>query len=317
MSASDNISAGIFGASEAARDILGQYINYHFARKLKKATLADELELLRQRQPIERAELLTRKRQEADIDVEKSLRLLGPQTEAKKDIARSAPVGMVYNADTDTYTPAPFAGKITVDKGSKLPRKIITSEQAQQLRNAGVDVNDQEYVIHDVPAGAQKTADIPKDANWIISEVDRILPLNEKSSGGFFGGLRQKTMGALDIEDEKFRNTADVVNSARSMVARVLKSTFGGQLSDSEREYLNSVYGAMSNYSRSERRIALTNVKRMMQEKIGVNVFTSPLDINEKVNTENMAPGTSNGWDPLKESRYQELLIKKQEGTLR
>ena len=101
-----------------------------------------------------------------------------------------------------------------------------------------------------------------------IAELNRILPLNDESSGGVIGGLRQKGMSAINIEDEKFRNTADVINSARSMVAKVLKSTFGGQLSDGEREYLNSVYGAMPNLSIAERRIALTNVKRMFENKI-------------------------------------------------
>lgn len=117
--------------------------------------------------------------------------------------------------------------------------------------------------------GTTKTTADNKDAMWAISEIDRIAPLNEGSSGGMFGAIRQKGMSAMNLEDEKFRNTADVINSLRGLVARVLKSTFGGQLSDSERDYLNSVYGAAEKYNVAERRIAMTNVKRMLQNKIG------------------------------------------------
>ena len=94
------------------------------------------------------------------------------------------------------------------------------------------------------------------------------MPLNEKSSGGLFGKVRQKVMSAANIEDEKFRNTADVTNSLKNMVAKVLKSTFGGQLSDGERAYLNEVYGAAEGQSVAERRIAMSNIKRMFENRV-------------------------------------------------
>lgn len=149
-------------------------------------------------------------------------------------------------------------------------------------------------------AGTTKTAADNKDAVWAVSEIDRISPLNEKSSGGMFGALRQKGMSAMNMEDEQFRNTADVINSLKGLVARVLKSTFGGQLSDSERDYLNSIYGAAEKYNVAERRIAMTNVKRMLQNKIGQPTAKGggALPADEQAEFEALqAEAAQKGWD--------------------
>ena len=102
-----------------------------------------------------------------------------------------------------------------------------------------------------------------------VPELDRISELNKNSRGGIIGGAIQKGSSALNIGQnaEAFKNTADVVNSLRSLVAKVLKSTFGGQLSDGERAYLDSVYGASASYTPTEREIAIKNVKQMLTSR--------------------------------------------------
>lgn len=104
----------------------------------------------------------------------------------------------------------------------------------------------------------------------VISEIDRVQKLNKDSYGGRIGQVQMKMRSGLEIgtESPKFKNTADTINTMQSQVAKVLKSTFGGQLSDGEREYLNGVYGALPSLSRSERDIAMTNVKKMLQAKL-------------------------------------------------
>jgi hypothetical protein len=121
----------------------------------------------------------------------------------------------------------------------------------------------------------------PADAQSIINEIDRVQKLNSNSYGGYFGNLEMKAKSAFNMgqDDVKFKNTADVINTMQQQVARVLKSTFGGQLSDSEREYLNNVYGALPKLSQTERDIAMTNVKRMLSSKIpnqGQNTGSGP-----------------------------------------
>lgn len=103
----------------------------------------------------------------------------------------------------------------------------------------------------------------------MLPELDRIFELNKNSRGGMVGSAKQRVSSALNIGQDKpeFTNTADTINSLRGLVAKVLKSTFGGQLSDSEREYLNGVYGAVEKYTPTERAIAITNIKRMIQNK--------------------------------------------------
>ncbi|MEK7578254.1 MAG: hypothetical protein AAB456_00850 [Patescibacteria group bacterium] len=152
-------------------------------------------------------------------------------------------------------------------------------------------------------AGTTKKLEGQGDAEFAISEIRRIRPLNERASGGFFGKIRQAGMAALDKEDQKFRDTEDVVNSLKSLVTKVLKSTFGGQLSNEERKYLDDVYGAAAGYSRAQRRIAMDNVERMLSSKIG----SSP---------ESAGSAGGGGLDPAKKARLEELRKKKQEGTL-
>ncbi len=106
-----------------------------------------------------------------------------------------------------------------------------------------------------------------------IEELTRIEPLNDKSRGGFFGRLAQRAESSVDPDkpSEEFNNTADVINTLQGMVSRVLKSTFGGQLSDSERQYLNEIYGASEKMSRKERSIAIKNVKKMLSDKLAAS----------------------------------------------
>lgn len=104
----------------------------------------------------------------------------------------------------------------------------------------------------------------------ILKEIGRVKLLNANSYGGKIGEMEYKAKSAMNMgtKDPKFTNTADILNTMQNQVSRVLKSTFGGQLSDSERAYLNQVYGALPGLSQKEREIAMTNVETMIQNKL-------------------------------------------------
>ncbi len=103
-----------------------------------------------------------------------------------------------------------------------------------------------------------------------IAEIERVEKLNKKSRGGWTGAATQKMQSGLNVgtDSPEFKNTADVLNTMKAQVARILKSTFGGQLSDGERAYLNEVYGALGTMSPAEREIAMTNVKTTLRSKL-------------------------------------------------
>lgn len=104
----------------------------------------------------------------------------------------------------------------------------------------------------------------------VTKEIDRVQELNKNSRGGLIGAAQQAASSAFNFgtESPEFINTADVINTMQAQVAKVLKSTFGGQLSEGEREYLNGVYGALGKLSPQERDIAMTNVKAMLKSKL-------------------------------------------------
>ena len=101
-----------------------------------------------------------------------------------------------------------------------------------------------------------------------FGEIDRILALNEESYGGLAGGLKYKALSASNSGegDKKFENTADIVNTLKNRVVDILKSSFGGQLSDAEREYMDSVVGAAPYMSQYERKVAIEALKRKFEK---------------------------------------------------
>jgi hypothetical protein len=137
-----------------------------------------------------------------------------------------------------------------------------------------------------------------------LKEIDRVEKLNQDSYGGVGGGLVMKAKSALNMgtNDPKFINTTDVINTMQAQVAKILKSTFGGQLSDGERQYLNEVYGALPKLSQVERSVAMKNVKTMLNNKfIASQSKLSELQGDKSVPTfaseqeaeaANLAPGT-------------------------
>ena len=103
----------------------------------------------------------------------------------------------------------------------------------------------------------------------VSPELDRILELNKNTRAGIAGEVKQKLSSGMNVGQNipEYKNTVDVVNSLQSMVTKVLKSTFGGQLSDSERAYLQEVYAASSKYTQKEREIAIATIRRMVTDK--------------------------------------------------
>lgn len=99
-------------------------------------------------------------------------------------------------------------------------------------------------------------------------ELDRIKGLNTKSRAGLIGEAKQRVSSALNVgqDDPEYKNTVETINSLQAMVAKVLKSTFGGQLSDGERNYLREVYGASARYTQKERDTAIETIRRMMTD---------------------------------------------------
>lgn len=144
--------------------------------------------------------------------------------------------------------------------------KQLTLIQARALaKPEPVDKSAQAAIAKARTAAANARATVGS----VSPELDRILKLNKNTRAGIVGEAKQKISSGLNIGQDvhEYKNTADVVNSLQSMVAKVLKSTFGGQLSDSERAYLQEVYGASARYTQAERAIAIESVRRMIRDK--------------------------------------------------
>lgn len=105
-------------------------------------------------------------------------------------------------------------------------------------------------------------ADANAMAKTEIPVLKSMIDLNENSYGGMLGDLKYKatSMAGGGEKDVIFQNTAKVINNMQNLVAKILKSTFGGQLSEGEREYLNKVMGALPKMSKTERKIAIEGV---------------------------------------------------------
>lgn len=118
---------------------------------------------------------------------------------------------------------------------------------------------------------AEAVAEIKSTVPTFIADIDRALGHNEKSMSGLkykAAETSMRNLGGVGVNKELFENTRKATTIMKNMVAKVLKSTFGGQLSEGEREYLNSVYGAMESYSPKEREVAMKEIQRIMKSKL-------------------------------------------------
>lgn len=102
------------------------------------------------------------------------------------------------------------------------------------------------------------------------AEIANLRALNQQSYGGLMGAAKVAYRSATNTggDDPKYKNTVNVVNGLKNLVSNVLKGTFGAQLSDSERQYLNEVYGAAERFSQEEREIAMARVDQILEGKV-------------------------------------------------
>jgi len=103
-----------------------------------------------------------------------------------------------------------------------------------------------------------------------VKELDRIEKLNEKSYGGAMGSVALKANRLLNLggKNDTYKNTVDTVGSLKALVAKTLKSTFTGAISDAEREYLQEVNGASETYNQTERAIAIRRVRDIFEKAV-------------------------------------------------
>lgn len=146
---------------------------------------------------------------------------------------------------------------------SQTPRKNVPASGGASSETTGP-----RGTFRDVAKAVAETSDARSIAESVTAELDRVDVLNQNSRGGLLGGAIQRGSSALNIgtDTPEFKNTADVINTLRGQVSKVLKSTFGGQLSDKERDYLDKVYGAAESMTPAERAIAIKNVKTMIND---------------------------------------------------
>lgn len=106
-------------------------------------------------------------------------------------------------------------------------------------------------------------------ATSISKEMDKLMELNKNSYGGLPGGMTVSILGKFDAKaTDKYNNTLDLIKGMQQQVAKALKPSFGGQISEGERKYLNELYGALPGMGRVERERAMMKVKQIMETSI-------------------------------------------------
>lgn len=196
----------------------------------------------------------------------------------------------------------------TGDVHSVLVNKY-TGEQIKDLGKTGfagsdyglIDIAGQKALAMELAKGKAEAqtnyAGASAGANASKQELQRVLELNKNSVGGLAADAIIKTKGALGGKSftPEEKNTIDLVNSLKTNVVENLKKTFGGQLSDSERSYLDEqVYGATAAKSPAEREIFIKNIMSFQDRKL------SEVAGKAGVTTENtQVSPQSNDNDPL------------------
>lgn len=132
----------------------------------------------------------------------------------------------------------------------------------------------------------------------ITSQLSEVEALNMGARSGKLANLKTQAtdLTGIGAGSAEYQSTKDVGNQLKGMVVKVIKSQFGAQLSDAEREYMDKVYGAAESMTRQERAIAIKNIRKMTDSKLQQksDVFKS---FGGSVEVQGGAVGNNN--DPL------------------
>jgi len=100
---------------------------------------------------------------------------------------------------------------------------------------------------------------IQTESDYIISTLNNLQKLAPVARGGVGGAMAQKISSATGIgsDSESFKNTATLINGLKGMAVQLLKPTFGGNISDGEREEVMKISGALETMQPEERLAAM------------------------------------------------------------
>ena len=174
-----------------------------------------------------------------------------------------------------------FAQELELKK-AKQAEDLATKQRELALKQMEIDAKtksgenltpEQKKYLTDV--GANK-AEVEKEYNKALAnyeptkkQIQRALEILPKTYTGLTKGIEQTGARALSgvqklfgasPKDEKLANTAELNSIIGGQVVSLLKSTFGAQLSDSERQYLVDLFSAGSTATQEEKRKALENI---------------------------------------------------------
>lgn len=174
-----------------------------------------------------------------------------------------------------------FAQELELKK-AKQAEDLATKQRELALKQMEIDAKvksgenltpEQKKYLTDV--GANK-AEAEKEYNKAVAnyeptkkQIQRALEILPKTYTGLTKGIEQTGARALSgvqklfgmsPKDEKLANTAELNSIIGGQVISLLKSTFGAQLSDSERQYLVDLFSAGSTATQEEKRKALENI---------------------------------------------------------
>lgn len=103
---------------------------------------------------------------------------------------------------------------------------------------------------------------IQTESDYVISTLSNLQKLAPVARGGMGGAVAQKFSSATGIgaETESFKNTAALINGLKGMAVQLLKPTFGGNISDGEREEVMKISGALETMQPEERQAAMSRM---------------------------------------------------------
>jgi hypothetical protein len=163
MGASDNLMAGASGALDVAKYYFMKKFESGLRKDEKTQDYMDELNMYKNKLPLEEA------------------------SKIRVTQAKPRDTWIISPEAGTTLAPGQRPFNLPVPKIEKKAKEIITSEQAQKLRDAGIKVTDVDYTIHDAPGTkTQKSATIQKDVSLLKSSLksfDKLMTDYDKARG--------------------------------------------------------------------------------------------------------------------------------------
>jgi hypothetical protein len=188
----------------------------------------------------------------------------------KPVITGAVPKGAKDMSPKITTMLSPTGEKVSEVEGQVRVLPQIKPTDIRSSEDKAYDVTESRERAKELIKAQKAYTDVKSGYNVTMTQLDEVKKLNDNSYSGTLENAKLliPRLTGKGASNQEFQNTVNVVNKLKNYVIKSLRSSFGGQITEGEREYLNGLFGATEKGTKEERAIAISNIQEFLNMKL-------------------------------------------------